>query len=170
VIFVTAYDQHAIRAFEIHAVDYLLKPFSPERLADALAHARARIGTPSSVSPAQLAAEARPDRRPADRILVRDQSKVHVISVEQVDFIEAQDDYVCIHSEGKRFLKSQTLAEVEESLDERRFVRIHRSYVLNLDRLARLEPYAKDSRMAILKDGRELPVSRAGYTRLRELM
>ena len=170
VIFVTAYDQHALRAFEIHAVDYLLKPFSPERLADALTHARARIGKPSALSAAQLVAEARPDRRAVDRILVRDQANVHVVAASQVDYIEAQDDYVCIHAEGKQYLKNQTLSDLEEQLDERRFVRIHRSYLLNLDRLARLEPYAKDSRVAVLKDGRELPVSRAGYTRLRELI
>lgn len=170
VIFVTAYDQHALRAFEVHAADYLLKPFGPERLADALDHARGRIGKPAAVSAARLAADARPDRRPAERILVRDQAKVHVLGVELVDYIEAQDDYVCIHSGGERYLKTQTLGDLEEQLDPRRFVRIHRSFLLNLDRLQRLEPYSKDSRMAVLKDGRELPVSRAGYARLRELM
>ncbi len=170
VIFVTAYDQHALRAFEIHAVDYLLKPFSPERLAGALGQARARVGKPAAYAASRLAADALPGRTAVERILVRDQSSVHVIGVQQVDFIEAQDDYVCIHAEGKTYLKNQTLGDLEEQLDERRFVRIHRSYLLNLERLARLEPYAKDSRMAVLKDGRELPVSRAGYTRLRELM
>lgn len=170
VIFVTAYDQHALRAFEVHAADYLLKPFSPERLADALDHARTRIGKPSAVSASRLAADARPDRKPAERILVRDQAKVHVLGVDLVDYIEAQDDYVCIHAGGERYLKAQTLGDIEESLDPRRFVRVHRSYLMNLDRLQRLEPYAKDSRVAILKDGRELPVSRAGYARLRELM
>jgi len=170
VIFVTAYDQHALRAFEVHAADYLLKPFSPERLADALEHARERIGKPPAVSMTRLAADARPDRPHAERILVRDQAKVHVLSVEQVDYIEAQDDYVCIHASGQQYLKAQPLGEFEETLDPRRFVRIHRSYLMNLDRLQRLEPYAKDSRVAVLKDGRELPVSRAGYARLRELM
>ena len=170
VIFVTAYDQHALRAFEVHAADYLLKPYGPERLADALDHARTRIGKPAAVSAARLAADARPDRKPAERILVRDQAKVHVLGVERVDYIEAQDDYVCIHAEGQRYLKTQTLGDLEEQLDPQRFVRIHRSYLLNIDRLQRLEPYSKDSRMAVLKDGRELPVSRAGYTRLRELM
>jgi two-component system LytT family response regulator len=170
VIFVTAYDQHALRAFEVHAADYLLKPYGPERLADALEHARARIGKPAALSAARLAADARPDRKPAERILVRDQAKVHVLGVELVDYIEAQDDYVCIHAGGERYLKTQTLGDLEEQLDPRRFVRIHRSFLLNIDRLQRLEPYSKDSRMAILKDGRELPVSRAGYARLRELM
>jgi len=170
VVFVTAFDQHALRAFEVHAADYLLKPFAPERLADALAHVRTRIGRPATLSVARLTADARPDRAPAERILVRDQAKVHVLAVGDVDYIEAQDDYVCIHAGGATYLKAQTLGDLEETLDPARFVRIHRSFLLNLDRLQRLEPYAKDSRMAVLRDGRELPVSRTGYARLRELM
>jgi two-component system LytT family response regulator len=95
---------------------------------------------------------------------------VHVIPVERVDWIEAQDDYAAIRTEGKTYLKTQTLAEIAAGLDPARFVRIHRSYVLNVERLARLELYAKDSRVAFLKDGKQLPVSRAGYARLRELL
>ena len=95
---------------------------------------------------------------------------MHVIPVERVDYLEAQDDYVAIRAEGKSHLKPQGLAEIAAGLDPARFVRIHRSYLLNVERLARLELYAKDSRVAILKDGKELPVSRAGYARLRELM
>jgi len=101
---------------------------------------------------------------------VKDGANVHVIPVERVDWIEAQDDYAAIRSEGKTYLKPQTLAEIAAGLDPARFVRIHRSVVLNLERLARLELYAKDSRVAILADGKQLPVSRAGYARLRELM
>ena len=95
---------------------------------------------------------------------------MHVIPVERVDWIEAQDDYVAIRAEGKSHLKPQPLAEVAAGLDPARFVRIHRSVVLNIERLARLELYAKDSRVAILKDGKQLPVSRAGYARLKEFM
>jgi two-component system LytT family response regulator len=93
-----------------------------------------------------------------------------VIPVEAIDYLEAQDDYVAIHSEGKSWLKTQPLSELAEAFDPRRFVRIHRSYVLNIGRLARLELYAKDSRVAILADGKQLPVSRAGHARLKELM
>ncbi len=102
--------------------------------------------------------------------MVRDGANVHVIPADKVDFLEAQDDYVAIHAEGKSHLKHQTLAELEQALDPARFVRVHRSYVVNVERIARIEPYAKDSRVAILHDGRELPVSRSGYARLRELM
>ena len=95
---------------------------------------------------------------------------MHVIPVEKIDYVEAQDDYVCFKAEGKDYLKDQTMAAVEVMLDPARFVRIHRSYLLNIERIARVELYAKDSRVAILRDGRRLPVSRAGYTRLAKLL
>ena len=173
VVFVTAYDEYALRAFEVHAVDYVLKPVTRERLTEALAHARTHLGAgapPSLPSPATLAAAARPPGQFVERLLVKYGPNVHVIPVEQVDWIEAQDDYVAIHAGGKSHLKPQPLAEVAAGLDPDRFVRIHRSVVLNVERLARLELYAKDSRIAILKDGKEVPVSRAGYARLKELL
>jgi len=172
-IFVTAYDEHALRAFEVHAVDYLLKPVSPERLAEALSRARARLaqGARAALLPLrEIAAAARPGPRFLERILIRDESRVHVLPVGTVDSIEAQDDYIAVRAGGKSFLKQQTLAEIEALLDPARFVRIHRSYLLNVERLARIELYAKDSRIAILKDGTKLPVSRAGYARLKELL
>ncbi len=170
VIFVTAYDEYALRAFDVHAVDYLLKPFSDERLAQALAHARLHLaeGVPVPVGP--LVASARPAGRPLERLVVRDGSRVHVVPIERLDYVEAQDDYVCLHTEGKRLLKEQTMAEVEAALDPARFVRIHRSYILNVERLARVEPFGKDSRVAILRDGTRLPVSRTGFARLNDLL
>lgn len=170
VIFVTAHDEHALRAFDVHAVDYLLKPYSPERLAEALTRARVRGSRREPLPVASLLAEARAGERPLERILVRHESKVHVIPIDKLDYVEAQDDYIGLRSQGKTYLKQQTLGEIEALLDADRFVRIHRSYLLNVDRLARLELYAKDSRVAILTDGSRLPVSRAGYARLRELL
>jgi two-component system LytT family response regulator len=180
VVFCTAYDEYALRAFEVHAVDYLLKPFGRERLAEALTRARARlveatragaIAAPTGPARAgELAAAARPPGHWIERVVIKDGSRVQVIPVERIDYLEAQDDYVAIQSEGRTWLKTQPLAELAQGLDPNRFVRIHRSYVLNIERLARLEPYAKDSRMAILENGKELPVSRAGYARLKELM
>ena len=168
VIFVTAYDQYAMRAFDAHAVDYLLKPFSEERFEQALERARARLGE-RRPSP-ELAREARaPGERP-QRLVVRDGTRVHVIPLEKLDYAEAQDDYVALHSAGKSYLKQQTIASLEALLDPARFVRIHRSAIVNLERLARIEPYAKDSRIAILTDGARLPVSRSGYARLLEAM
>jgi two-component system LytT family response regulator len=170
VIFITAYDQYAIRAFDVHAVDYLLKPFSAERLAEALELAKAKIARGEPTAPPGLTTDARPPGTKSDRILIRDGGDVHVLQVSTIDYIEAQDDYVCFRVEGKRFLKQQTLADVEATLDPSRFVRIHRSYILNVDRLARLELYAKDSHAAILRDGTRLPVSRSGYSRLNALI
>lgn len=172
VVFVTAYDEFAVRAFEVHAVDYLLKPFSEERVAEAIERARARIGRPPEPMPTAIAlrTEAKRESGPVERVLIRDGSKVHVLPVNDIDFVQAQDDYVCFHSGGREFLKEQPLAEVEQTLDPARFVRVHRSYLLNVDRLARVEPLTKDSRIAILKDGRRLPLSRAGYQRLNALL
>jgi len=171
VVFVTAYDEYALRAFEVHAVDYVLKPVTRERLAAALAQARARLGAAAPVpSGATLAAAARAPGRHVERLLVKDGPNVHVIPVDRVDWIEAQDDYVGIHADGRMHLKPQPLAEVSAGLDPARFVRVHRSYVLNVERLARLELYAKDSYLAVLKDGKQIPVSRAGHARLKELL
>jgi len=178
VVFATAYDEYALKAFEVHAVDYLLKPYGRERLAEALARVRERLaatareGAGAAPLPrgVRLAAAARPPGRHVERLLVRDGARVHVVPVDRLDYLEAQDDYVAIHAEGRTWLKHESLADLAEGLDPGRFVRTHRSYVVNVERIERLELYAKDSRVALLRDGRQLPVSRAGYARLRELM
>jgi len=174
VVFVTAYDEFALKAFEVHAVDYVLKPIGRERLDEALSRVRERRADPAAPSlapsPASLAAAARPPGQFVERVLVKDGAQVHVIPVDQLDWIEAQDDYVAIRAAGKSHLKPQTLAEIAAGLDPARFVRVHRSYLLNVERIARLELYAKDSRIAVLKDGKQLPVSRTGYARLKELL
>jgi two-component system, LytTR family, response regulator len=171
VIFVTAFDEFALRAFEVHAVDYLLKPVEPARLTAALERAaervRAQVPAPSAHA---LAVTARPPGRTLERVLIREHGRVHVLPVGRIDFVEAQDDYLCFISGGKRQRKQQTMADIEAQLDPARFVRIHRSFLLNIERLARIEPYAKDSWLAILSDGSKLPVSRTGYSRLKELM
>ena len=169
VIFVTAYDQYAIRAFEVHAADYLLKPFSAERLAEALDRARARIAAREKV-PDGLVSAGRARHAPLERILIRNRADVHVIPVDTIDYLESQDDYVSVKAAGKSFLKEQTLAELETLLDKDVFVRIHRRYILNITRLAKIELAVKDNRIAILADGRKLPISRSGYARLKELL
>jgi len=169
IIFATAYNQYAIRAFEVHAVDYLLKPFSKERFTEALVHAKGHLKK-ESIPVQDLASAARMKPSPVERILVKDGSKVHVIPVDKIDYIEAQDDYVAIKSDGKTHLKQERMAELEKELDASKFVRVHRSYILNLERIARIELYAKDSRMAILKDGSKLLISRAGYDKLKGLL
>jgi two-component system, LytTR family, response regulator len=168
VIFVTAYDSYAMRAFDAHAVDYLLKPFHLDRFKQSIERARSRLGE-RLPSAAQLREKAQPGHR-LDRIAVKDASKVHIIPAEKVDFIEAQDDYIALHAENKTFLKQQTISEIESRLDPNRFARIHRSYIVNLDRIVRLEIVTKDSRIATLKDGTRLPVSRSGLSKLKALL
>jgi two-component system, LytTR family, response regulator len=170
VIFVTAYDQYAIKAFQVHAVDYLLKPFGAERLAEALARARARIATREALPAKALVSEARAARSPLERILIRDKADVHVIPVAKIDYFESQDDYVSLKVGDKTLLKEQTLSELEQLLDPGRFVRIHRRYLLNVARLARIEQSVTDSRVAVLQDGTEIPISRSGYAKLREIL
>ena len=171
VVFTTAYDEYALKAFEVHAVDYLLKPFGRERLLQALGRVRARLNGVSSLPQVDaLRTTARRDGDWLTRIVIRDGADVHVIPVDRVDYVEAQDDYVAVHAGAKARLKEQTLSSIEGQLDPRRFVRINRSYLLNLDRLARLESVSRDARMAILRDGRRLPVSRTGFARLQELL
>jgi two-component system LytT family response regulator len=168
VVFVTAYDSHALRAFEVHAVDYVLKPYRAERLREALTRARARVGT--RPDPAVLARAARPAGQYPHRVVVKDGAHIHVVPVDRLDYAQAQDDYVALRTEGKTLLKAQTLGALEASLDPSLFVRVHRSYLVRLDRIRALEPYGKNDHVAILADGTRVPVSREGYARLRELL
>ena len=173
VIFVTAYDMYAMKAFDAHAVDYLLKPFSRDRFEKALTRARQRLSSPPpppGVEPAGLAAAARGPEQYAQRIVVRDGAKVSIIPVDKLDYLQAQDDYVELHSQKRSYLKQQTISSLEEALDPKQFVRIHRSAIVNIERVVKIEPYTKDSRIAVLQDGTQLPVSRAGYARLTALL
>ncbi len=170
VIFVTAYDSYAIKAFEVNAIDYLLKPFSRERFEKALLRAAGQAADEPPDAIDNLIRSTRSLNVPIERILVRDGSRVHVIPSPMVDHIEAQDDYVSIHSGGKKYLKLERISDLETALDPKRFVRIHRSHIVNIERLVGLETYAKDSRIAVLNDGTKLPVSRAGYEKLKGLL
>jgi two-component system LytT family response regulator len=169
VIFVTAYDQFAMRAFDVHAVDYLLKPISKERFDAAVERAKGRMGAQMPTAE-MLSAAARPPQQFVERLVVKDGTRVTLIPVGKLDYAEAQDDYVALASAGKKHLKQQTITGLEACLDPASFVRIHRSYIVNLERVARIEPYGKDSRLAILADGSRLPVSKAGYARLKALL
>jgi two-component system, LytTR family, response regulator len=173
VVFVTAYDNYAIRAFEVHAIDYLLKPVSADRFEAALERARERLSgkLPHQPLPAsELAAAARPPAQYVERVPVRDGTRVFIIPVSKLDYAEAQDDYIALVSEGKKHLKQQTISSLENGLDPSRFMRIHRSYIVNLERVARLEPYGKESHVAVLTNGAQLPVSKSGYARLRSFL
>lgn len=170
VVFVTAYDQYAVRAFDVHAVDYVLKPYRAERLREALERAKARTapGAKGRTDLSAVAAASRPEGAWAERVAIRDGPHVQLIPVEKIDFLEAQDDAVVVRSAGRKHWKTQTLSSLAATLDPARFVRIHRSFVVNIERLSRIERYAKNSHIAILADGSRVPVSRDGYARLKE--
>ena len=167
-IFATAYNQFALRAFEVHALDYLLKPFSRERLAEALAQARLRAPQPSRDGIAAAVKDAQARQQPLERILIRDGARVHLVAAGNVDYIEAQDDYVRIMAGGKGYLKHQRLSELEAQLDGAVFVRIHRSFIVNVCAVERIEPVSKDNHCAVLRGGVRLPISRSGYQKIRE--
>lgn len=168
VIFTTAYDEYAIKAFESHAIDYLLKPFSRERFDKAMLkwkeqrtnHA-ARTNTQSlletaSQSPAQ-----------SQRIVVRTAGKIKIIPVEEIHYLEAADDYVKIHTREGAYLKNKTMNHFEQVLDAGQFVRTHRSFILSVQQITRIDPFEKDSHLAILKSGARVPVSKTGYAKLK---
>ena len=168
VIFTTAHDEYAIKAFEVHAVDYLLKPFSADRLADAVVRARARLARREPSPAIAMSTATKTAAGAASRVLIRDGARVTVLAIDRIDFVQAQDDYVAYASGGHRHLKEQTMAEAEATLDPARFVRVHRSYLINLDRLTRVELDERENRVALLSTGDRIPVSRSGHQRLTE--
>ncbi len=166
VIFTTAYDQYALKAFDQHAIDYLLKPYSQTRFDEALNKARKLVGQQDASVQALVAhTNATPER-----ITVRDRGQTHIIPVAQIDYIEAQDDYVQIHYAGKSLLKTQSLSDLEKQLDPGIFVRIHRSTIIRLQALKCLERASKDSYQAVMHDGVNLPISRSGYDRIKGML
>lgn len=190
VVFVTAYDEYAVKAFEANAIDYLLKPLDPARLKKCvgkittqltnfrsgeeaeltLSHDRETEEKESSSAILELVDKSSQTREKMQRILVREGSDVHVIPVAAIHYMESADDYVAIHTQDATHIKLDRLNKLEEKLNSFQFCRIHRSYLLNINYLARIESETKDSRIAILESGKQLPVSRNGYAVLRELL
>jgi two-component system, LytTR family, response regulator len=171
VIFTTAFDEYAIKAFETHAVDYLMKPFSKERFNKAVEKFLAQppathvakqtenlLGT-ASHSPAQH-----------ERIVVKTGTKVKIIPVADVEYLEADDDYVSVHTKEGSFLKNKTMSFFEQTLDSNQFVRVHRSYIIKIQDITRIDPYEKDAHIAILKSGAKVPVSKTGYAKLKQVL
>jgi len=170
VIFTTAFDEYAIKAFELHAVDYLLKPFNQERFDKAIAKWREQKAAAIDKSTHHVVESAAASPTQRHRIVVRNGSKIKIISVHDVFYLEAADDYVKIHTQEGYFLKNKTMAHFEESLDGHLFVRCHRSYIVNVQQITRIDPYEKDNHVAVLRSGAKVPVSRSGYGKLKEVL
>jgi two-component system LytT family response regulator len=170
IIFTTAYDQFAIRAFELNAVDYLLKPFQKRRFLEAVKKAADKIQSGAgNKEPANQILANKPDPvSPVNRIVVRKGNAINLIPVDQIKYVEAQDDYVMIHHSAGKALKQQTMKFYEDNLPKTDFVRIHRSYIVRVEEIKRIEPYGKDNHVAILQSGDKLPVSRAGFRELKD--
>ena len=171
VIFTTAFDEYAIKAFESHAVDYLLKPFSKERFDKAMQKLLDQGVTPVSKTNTQELLES-VAQSPAQhqRVVVKTAGKIKIIPVEDINYLEAADDYVKIHTKEGSFLKNKTMSHFEQVLDANHFVRTHRSYILNIQQVTRIDPYEKDSHIAQLKSGAKTPVSKTGYVKLKAVL
>ena len=172
VIFTTAYDQYAIKAFEVSAVDYLLKPFSAERFNEAVKKAftylQDRFEYDSAIK--NIVDENEKKIEFLERVVIKDGSKISIVPVETIKWIEAQDDYVMINSDLGRFLKQKTMKYFENHLDENAFIRIHRSYIINVDFIQHLEQTGKESYQIIMKNGKQFPVSKTGLNKLKNTL
>lgn len=171
VIFTTAFDEYAIKAFEEHAIDYLLKPFTKERFdravqkwLDSKPTAEARKDTSQILDNIQTSFPKN------ERVVVKTGNKIKIIPVNDIIFLAADDDYVKIHTAEGSFLKNKTMAYFEKLLGEGNFVRVHRSYIVKIDEITRIDPYEKESHLAILKSGEKIPVSKTGYPKLRQVL
>jgi two-component system LytT family response regulator len=171
VIFTTAFDEYAIKAFESHAIDYLLKPYSKERFDKAIQKWLDQANTVVSKTNTQELLET-VSQSPAQhqRVVVKIAGKIKIIPIEEINFIEAADDYVKIYTKEGSLLKNKTMAHFEKVLDPQHFVRTHRSYILNVQQITRIDPYEKDNHIAILKSGAKVPVSKTGYGKLKMVL
>lgn len=170
VIFTTAFDEFAIKAFEANAVDYLLKPFSQERFDKAVSKWQEQKPDATEKTTQSILESASMSPSQRHRIVVRNGSKIKIISVNDVFYLEAADDYVKIHTQEGYYLKNKTMNHFEQTLDNSHFVRSHRSYIVNVQQITRIDPYEKDSHVAVLRSGIKVPVSRSGYGKLKEVL
>lgn len=170
VIFTTAFEEYAIKAIESHAIDYLLKPFSKERFDKALQKWQQQNTQDRNSETQKLLGSTALSPAQSSRVVVKDNGKIRIIPVSQIRYLEAADDYVKIHTADGVFLKNKTMGYFEDTLDQQHFIRIHRSYIINVQLISRIDPYEKESHLAILSIGIKLPVSKSGYAKLREVL
>jgi two-component system, LytTR family, response regulator len=167
VIFTTAFEEHAIRAFEVHAVDYLLKPFSSDRFDKAVQKWLDHFQTPVAANTEALLETAATTPLQSNRVVIKINGKIKIIPVQDIHYLEAADDYVKIVTQEGSFLKNKTMSFFEKMLDPQQFTRVHRSYILNVNQVTRIDPYEKENHLAILRSGARVLVSKTGYPRLK---
>ncbi len=171
VIFTTAFDEYAIKAFETYAIDYLLKPFTRERFNKAIEKYLAQTSMAQQQRRTEnLLNAVNPQQALQERVVVKTGNKVKIIPVHDIHYLAADDDYVSVHTAEGSFLKNKTMSFFEQTLDTRQFVRVHRSYIISVPEITRIEPYEKDAHLAILKSGAKIPVSKAGYVKLKQVL
>jgi two-component system, LytTR family, response regulator len=172
VIFTTAFDEYAMKAFEAHAIDYLLKPFSKERFDKAIQKWQQQRTAPAAETQNFVSLPVSPEQH--TRIVVKTGNNIRIIPMHEIEYLQADDDYVKIHIVGaiheSPLLKKQTISYYETILDASQFVRVHRSYIVHVQQVTRIEPYQKDSHIAILKSGEKIPISKTGYPKLRNIL
>lgn len=169
VIFITAFDEYAFKAFEANAIDYLLKPVSEERFQKAIQKFLAKTSTTPNKTEDLLATMAQSPSQ-NNRIVVKTGSKVKIIPVHDIHYLEADDDFVKIVTVEGPFLKNKTLSFYEQTLDPQQFVRVHRSYILHISQITKIEPYQKETHMAVLRNGQQIPISKTGYGKLKTIL
>ena len=173
IIFTTAYDQYALKAFELNAVDYLLKPFSKERMQKAIEKVVHHIQhNENNIEKLEELTNFRPGETYIDRVVVKDRHKIHIITVDKIRYIESLDDYVMIYTHDGRHMKQKTMKYFETYLDPKNFIRIHRSFIVQVDNIAEIQQYEKESYVVILKDKdkTKLKVSKTGYKKIKEVL
>lgn len=170
VIFTTAFEEYAIRAFESHAIDYLLKPFSKERFDKALQKWQQQNQQERKKDTQQMLNTSVANPSQQNRVVVKDNGKIKIIPTVNIQYLEAADDYVKIHTQEGVFLKNKTMGYFEETLEPQNFIRIHRSYIINVQLITRIDPYEKENHLAILSIGVKLPVSKSGYAKLKQVL
>ncbi|HCC71388.1 MAG TPA: DNA-binding response regulator [Bacteroidales bacterium] len=170
IIFTTAFDEYAIKAFDMNAVDYLLKPFPKKRFDEAVEKAITRIRKGGNMKNKiqKLTTERADGSEPLNRIVIRKGNAISFIPVKNIRYMQAEDDYVMIYHLNGKALKQQTMKYYENSLPPNEFIRMHRSYIASIEHISRIEPYGKETYIAVMKEGERLPVSRTGYKKLRE--
>jgi two-component system LytT family response regulator len=163
VIFTTAFDQYAVKAFDAMAIDYLLKPFSQERFSKAIEKFLAQANEPRNEEREGLNQLA----EKSNRLVVRVKNEIKIIPIHEVTYFEAEDDYISIHTPGGKYLKKMTMKSLEDAMDPVKFARVHRSFMVNLNQITQIEPFERDSYILKMRDGKQVPVSKTGYSRLR---